>query len=138
MLNNISLCGRLVQDIELKTTNTGKSVAQFTLAVERDFAVNGEKETDFIPVVVWGGSAEFASKYFGKGKLMLVNGRMQVRKYQDKDGNNRYATEVVANNIYFGGDKGESKPSADVNVDPNNDPLKNFIEDNDFDGDIPF
>ena len=136
MLNNISLCGRLVQDIELKTTNTGKSVAQFTLAVERDFMVNGEKETDFIPIVVWGGTAEFASKYFSKGKLMLVNGRVQVRKYQDKDGNNRNATEVVANNIYFGGDKGESKPSVDVN--PNNDPLKNFVEDNSLDGDLPF
>lgn len=134
MLNIISLCGRLTADIELKTTTSGKSVAQFTLAVERDFGANGEKETDFIPVVVWGNTAEFASKYFSKGKLMIVNGRLQVRKYQDKDGNNRNATEVIANSIYFGGDKGETKPS----VDPQNDPLKQFVESADDDGDLPF
>ena len=106
MLNQINLCGRVTTDIEIKTTPSGKSVAQFNLAVERDFSNNdGERETDFIPVVVWGGTAEFASKYFSKGKMMIVGGRLQTRKYQTQNGENRYVTEVIANNVYFAGDR---------------------------------
>lgn len=112
MLNNINLCGRLTDNIELKKTNSGKSVAQFTLAVDRDFSNNGERETDFINIVVWGGTAEFASTYFAKGKMMIVNGRLQTRKYQTQNGENRRVTEVVANNVYFAGDKAKADEGA--------------------------
>lgn len=105
MLNNVTLCGRTTTDIELKATPNGKSVATFTLAVERDFSNNGEKETDFFSIVVWGKTAEFASKYFPKGSMMTLGGRLQNRSYTDKDGNKRYVTEVVASNIYFCGSK---------------------------------
>ena len=114
MLNNINLCGRVTAPIELKKTNSGKSVAQFTLAVDRDFSNNGERETDFINIVVWGNTAEFASRYFTKGKMMIVNGRLQVRKYQTQNGENRYATEVVANGVYFAGDKAQTDESAEA------------------------
>lgn len=108
MLNKIVLCGRTTTDIELKATATGKSVASFTLAVERDFSSNGERETDFIPVVVWGKTAEFASSYFRKGKMMIAEGRLQIRKYTDKDGNNRTISEVIADKIYFCGEKNDN------------------------------
>ena len=112
MLNNVNLCGRLTTDLELKQTPSGKAVTTFTLAVERDFQNNGEKESDFIQVVLWDKTAEFASKYFFKGSMMILSGRLQVRNYTNSNGEKRYVTEVVANNVYFAGDKrAESKPT---------------------------
>lgn len=124
MLNNITLCGRVTSDIELKTTQAGKSVASFTLAVERDFSSNGEKETDFIPIVVWGSTAEFASKYFGKGRMMIVIGRLQVRPWSDKEGNKRTTTEVVADKVHFAGDKSKS---TEVTVIGGNEPMEEVL-----------
>lgn len=102
MLNKIIIMGRLTADVELRRTNTGTAVASFTLACDRDF---GEKETDFIEVVAWRNTAEFVSKYFGKGRMAVVSGRLQIRKWQDKDGNKRSTAEVVADNVYFGDSK---------------------------------
>lgn len=103
MLNHVSIMGRLTKDVELRRTNSGTAVANFTLAVERDFK---DKETDFIECVAWGKTGEFAEKYFSKGKMAIVAGRLQIRKWEDKNGNKRSTAEVVAENIYFG----ESKP----------------------------
>jgi single-strand DNA-binding protein len=102
MLNHITIMGRLTKDVELRRTNTGTAVASFTLAVDRDF---GEKETDFIDVVAWRQTAEFVSKYFSKGRMAVVSGRLQIRKWNDKDGNKRSTAEVVADNVYFGDSK---------------------------------
>lgn len=108
MLNKIILMGRLVRDPELRRTTNGTAVASFTLAVERDIAAQGtEKETDFIDIVAWRNTAEFVSKYFAKGRMAVVPGRLQIRPWKDKDGNNRKATEVVAESVYFG----DSKPA---------------------------
>lgn len=104
MLNNISLAGRLVADPELKYTTNGTSVIQFTLAVDRDYS-GEQKQTDFINCVAWRHTAEFIYKYFNKGKLMILNGTLQTRKYTTQDGQNRTVFEVIANNVYFGGDK---------------------------------
>ena len=105
MLNVILLQGRLTDTPELKTTTNGKSVTSFSLAVERDFSTSDDKETDFINIVAWNKTAEFISKFFTKGKQMLVRGSLQVRKYQTQNGENRYATEVIADKVYFCGDK---------------------------------
>lgn len=105
MLNEIILQGRVTSDLELKTTTSGKSVCSFSLAVERDFSTDGEKITDFINIVTWGKTAEFVSRYFAKGKQMIVKGSLQVRKYQTQNGENRSATEVIAEKVYFSGDK---------------------------------
>ena len=108
MLNHISIMGRLTKDVELRYTNSGAAVASFTLAVDRDFKnSNGEKETDFIEVVCWKNTAEFVSKYFTKGKMAIVAGRLQIRGWTDKDGNKRKTAEVVADNVYFGDTKKE-------------------------------
>lgn len=107
MLNKSMVQGRLVKDIELKSTGSGKSVASFALAVERDFksSESGEREADFIDIVAWGNTAEFVEKYFHKGDMMIVEGRIQTRTYEDKDNNKRKAVEIVAANCYFGGSK---------------------------------
>ena len=104
MLNHIIIMGRLARDPELRHTQTGTPVASFTLAVDRDFRDKntGERTTDWIDVVAWRGSAEFVSKYFTKGRMAVVEGRLQIRDWTDKDGNKRRAAEVVADNIYFG------------------------------------
>lgn len=109
-LNHITIMGRLVKNPELRRTGSGIAVASFTLAVDRDFAdkQSGEKETDFIECVAWRNTAEFISKYFTKGRMAVVSGRLQVRKWQNKDGENRYTTEVVAENVYFGDSKKET------------------------------
>lgn len=107
MLNEIVLQGRLTKAPELKTTTSGKSVCSFSLAVERDFSTDGEKITDFINIVTWGKTAEFVSRYFAKGKQMIVKGSLQVRKYQTQNGENRETVEVVAEKVYFAGDKAE-------------------------------
>lgn len=101
-LNSISLYGRFTKDVELRNTQSGKKVASFSLAVDRDGKDAG---TDFINCVAWNGTAEFVSKYFSKGSAAVVLGRLQTRSYEDKDGNKRSATEVVAYSVYFGGDK---------------------------------
>ena len=100
MLNHISIMGRLTKDPELRRTGNGTAVASFTLAVDRDFSK--DKETDFIDCVAWKNTAEFVSNYFGKGKMAIVAGRLQIRSWTDKDGNKRKNAEVVADNVYFG------------------------------------
>lgn len=104
MLNHITLMGRLTRDPELRYTGAGTPVASLTIAVDRDFAnkENGEKQTDFIDIVAWRNTAEFVSKYFTKGSMAVVSGRLQIRDWEDKDGNKRKSAEVVADNIYFG------------------------------------
>ena len=110
MLNHITLMGRLTKDPELRHTGSGIPVVSFTLAVDRDFSdkQSGEKETDFFDVVAWRSKADFVSKYFTKGRMAVVSGRLQVRKWKNKDGENRYSTEVVAENVYFGDSQKEA------------------------------
>ena len=106
MLNIAIIMGRLTRDPELRRTNSGKPVASFTVAVDRDYAPEGqEKETDFIDCVAWNGTAEFVEKYFKKGSMIVVNGRLQLRNWTDKDGNKRRSAEIVASNVYFGESK---------------------------------
>ena len=107
MLNHITIMGRLTRDPELRRTGSGVAVTSFTLAVDRDFgkAENGEKETDFIECVAWKNTAEFVSKYFSKGRMAVVSGKLQNRSWTDKDGNKRRNAEVVAENVYFGDSK---------------------------------
>ena len=108
MLNPIVLMGRLTRDRALGRTGSGIPVASFSLAVDRDFGSNretGEKETDFIDIVAWRSTAEFVSRYFTKGRMAVVSGRLQIRAWTDKDGNKRRSAEVVADNIYFGDSK---------------------------------
>ena len=104
MLNKVFLQGRLVADPELRQTPAGVSVATFRIAVDRDFKnkETGEKETDFVTIVTWRATAEFVSRYFQKGRMAIVEGRLQMRNYTDRDGNKRTAAEVVADNVYFG------------------------------------
>ena len=106
MLNKIILMGRLTRDPELRRTQSGTAVTSFSLAVDRDFkSQSGEKETDFIDIVAWRGTGEFVSKYFTKGRMAVVEGRLQVRDWKDKDGNKRRSTEVIADSVYFGDSK---------------------------------
>ena len=106
MLNQIVLMGRLTRDPELRRTGSGVAVASFTLAVDRDFkSQNGEKECDFIDIVAWRNTGEFVSKYFNKGSMAVVSGRLQIRNWTDKEGNKRRSAEVVADNVYFGSSK---------------------------------
>ena len=107
MLNHITIMGRLVKDPELRRTQSGVAVCSFTVAVDRDFQSReaAEKQTDFIDVVAWRQTAEFVSKYFTKGRMIVVDGSLQSRKWQDKTGQNRVSWEVLANNIYFGDSK---------------------------------
>ena len=109
MLNRIILMGRLTRDPELRRTGSGVAVASFTLAVDRDFGKNeqGERETDFIDCVAWRQTGEFVSKYFTKGRMAVVSGRLQIRNWNDKDGNKRRTAEVIADNVYFGDSKRE-------------------------------
>lgn len=109
MLNTITIMGRMTKDPERRMTPQGTPVTSFTLAVERDFAANGaEKETDFIDCVAWRNTAEFVTRYFGKGRMAIVSGRLQIRTWTDKDGSKRRAAEVVANEVYFGDSKQKS------------------------------
>jgi single-strand DNA-binding protein len=101
-MNKVILIGRLTRDPEVKNTTTGKAVATFTLAVDRRFKnKDGQKEADFVPIVVWGKQAEFAGQYLSKGSQIGVSGRLQVRSYDGQDGQRRYVTEVVADEVYF-------------------------------------
>lgn len=109
MLNHIVLMGRLTRDPELRRTGSGVAVASFSIAVDRDFGKTetGEKETDFIDIVAWRQTAEFVSKYFAKGRMAVVSGRLQIRSWTDKEGNRRRNAEVIADNVYFGDSKRE-------------------------------
>jgi single-strand DNA-binding protein len=132
MLNHISIMGRLTKDVELRRTNSGTAVASFTLAVDRDFSK--EKETDFIDCVAWKNTAEFVSNHFSKGKMAIVAGRLQIRSWKDKDGNNRRTAEVVAENVYFG----EAKTSGNKYEDAMNQTSQDYAVVDGDDGDLPF
>ena len=123
MLNHIIIMGRLTRDPELRRTGSGIAVASFSVAVERDYPDKdtGEKGVDFINCVAWRQTGEFVSKYFNKGSLIVVSGRLQLQNWTDKDGNKRTSAEVVAENVYFGGSKKESvgttaTPAASNNI----------------------
>lgn len=151
MLNRIILMGRLTRDPELRNTQSGVAVASFSLAVDRDFKdkSTGKKVTDFIDVVAWRQTGEFVSKFFTKGRMAVVEGRLQIRDWTDKEGNKRRSAEVVADNVYFG----DSKPREDGGEPPayGDDPMNgagsgfdvppgfspNFGEPED-DGELPF
>lgn len=140
MLNKIFIMGRLTRDPELRRTQNGTAVTSFTLAVDRDFKnADGTKETDFIDCVVWRQTAEFVSKYFTKGRMAVVEGRLQTRDWQDKDGNKRRNAGVIADNVYFGDSRSDNAPGsyqaakAPVNVD-----AEDFAEVEDDDSDLPF
>ena len=110
MLNKIIIMGRLTRDPELRRTGSGTAVTSFSLAVDRDFkSQSGEKETDFIDVVAWRSTAEFVAKYFTKGRMAVVTGRLQIRNWTDKEGNKRRSAEVVADNVYFGDSKRDAE-----------------------------
>lgn len=140
MLNKIFLQGRFTRDPEMRQTGGGTSVANFSLAVDRDLKnkQTGERETDFIDCVAWGNTADFVSKYFGKGRMAVVDGRLQMRDWTDKDGNKRRSAEVVANNVYFG----DSKQSDSSNTAPAYSapaaPAQEYNELSGDDGDLPF
>ena len=120
MLNKILLQGRLVADPELRHTQSGVAVASFRIAVGRDYKdiVSGERATDFISIVAWRQTGEFVSKYFSKGRMVIVDGRLQIREYTDNDGNRRWATEVVASNVYFGDSKRDGDAPSDAGQQP--------------------
>ena len=139
--NLVVLTGRLTVDPELKTTTNGVSVCSFNIAVDRRYKQGEEKQADFITIVAWRGSAEFIAKYFKKGDKIGIEGSIQTRKYQDKNGNNRTAFEVVVNNAQFV----ESKRDKDVNIDTDEPPQNFSNNDNGFedmgevgDDDLPF
>ena len=117
MLNRIILMGRLTRDPELRQTQSGASVANFSLAVDRDFKdkQTGEKTTDFIDIVAWRSSAEFVSRFFTKGRMAVVEGRLQLRDWTDKDGGKRRSAEVVADNVYFGDSKRDGGDNSGYN-----------------------
>ena len=154
MLNHIVLMGRLTRDPELRYTSANVPVASFRIAVDRDYGrgENGERQTDFIDVVAWRQTGEFVSKYFTKGSMAVVSGRLQIREYTDRDGNRRTAAEVVADNVYFGDSKrrddGEA-PARSGNYSTRSNPQESydraprstgdsFMDLGDDDGELPF
>ena len=138
MLNHISLLGRLTKDPELRRTPTGKAVASFTLAVDRDYAEKGaERQTDFIECVAWGSTAEFIERNFQKGQLAAADGRLQIRGWTDKDGHKRKTTEIVVSNIYFAGAKND-RQAGEKEVPPYIPPADNFTVIDDEDDRLPF
>ena len=144
MLNHIVIMGRLTRDPELRRTSNGKAVTSFTVAVDRDFAPKGaEKETDFFDCVAWNNTGEFVAKYFRKGSLAVVSGRLQTRSWTDKDGNKRKTVEIVADSCYFGESKKSSAPPAPSYSAPSAsyDGAKyggEFVPEDDDDGQLPF
>ena len=146
MLNHIVIMGRLAHDPELRHTQTGTPVASFRLAVDRDFKDKntGERTTDWIDVVAWRGTGEFVSRYFSKGRMAVVEGRLQIRDWTDKEGSKRRSAEVVADSVYFGDSKRDSDSSntsrgyqapADYGVPSGGDAFSELADD---DGDFPF
>ena len=153
MLNHITIMGRLTRDPELRYTQSQTPVASFTLAVDRDFGSRdgGEKQTDFIDCVSWRQTAEFVSKYFTKGSMAVVSGRLQIRDWTDRDGGKRRSAEVVVDNMYFGesrrrdGDSGDSRSSSYSSYGNSGSAGKSsapaasaFAELDDGDGELPF
>lgn len=137
MLNRIIIMGRMTRDPELRRTQSGNAVTSFSLAVERDIKnQNGEKETDFIDVVAWKNTAEFVSRYFSKGRMVVVEGRLQMRDWKDQNGNNRRTAEVVADSVYFGDSKREES-YAERNEAPAVDSSAQITEEQE-DGELPF
>ena len=142
MLNHITIMGRMTRDPELRRTGTGTAVASFTVAVDRDYSGKdgGEKETDFIDCVAWRQTGEFVSKYFTKGRMAVVSGRLQIRSWTDKDGNKRRTAEVVADNVYFGDSKrdGDSDSFNGSYGVPVTGPASDFAMLDDDDAQLPF
>lgn len=140
MLNQVSIMGRLTRDPELRYTQAGTPVAAFTLAVERDFKDgNGDKQTDFIDCIAWRQTGEFVSKYFTKGQMAVVSGRLQIRDWTDDKGNKRRVAEVVSDRVYFAGNKMESKTNDQSEL-TEYDPDAQSFEDIPYDSDeeLPF
>ena len=137
MLNRCIFMGRLTRDPELRRTQSGTAVASFSLAVDRDFKDKntGARTTDFIDIVAWKGTAEFVSRYFTKGRMAVVEGRLQIRDWNDKDGNKRRSAEVIAEIIYFGDSNrdGAAAPAGSAPVQSGE-----FAELSDDDGELPF
>ena len=138
MLNQIVLMGRMVRDPELRHTQNGTAVASFTLAVDRDFKdkQTGEKETDFIDCVAWRHTAEFVSRYFSKGRMAVVEGRMQIRNWTDKEGNKRRSAEVLTDSVYFGDSRqseGGNAPEESFPPEPGHE-----LSEEEDDGELPF
>ena len=150
MLNRIILMGRLTRDPELRRTQSGTAVTSFSLAVDRDFkSQNGDKETDFIDIVAWRSTAEFVSKYFTKGRMAVVEGRLQIRDWTDREGGKRRSAEVVADNVYFGDSKRDaasdggyapaySAPAGRAPMMAPSDGNSDFAEIGEEDGELPF
>lgn len=145
MLNHITIMGRMVRDPELRRTGSGISCVSFTLAVDRDYSGKdgGEKETDFIDCVAWRSTADFVSKYFTKGRMAVVSGRLQIRGWTDKEGNKRRTAEVVADNVYFADSKKEESSGNSYGQQggysaPANTPAQDFAMLDDDDAQLPF
>ena len=141
MLNKIILMGRLCTNPELRRTGSGTAVTSFSLACDRDFkSQSGEKETDFIEVVAWKNTAEFVSKYFTKGRMAVVEGRLQIRDWTDKAGNKRITAEIVADNVYFADSKrSESNDNQKENFNALSGRLSDdFVPISEEDGELPF
>ena len=141
MLNKIIIMGRLVRDPELRRTGSGTAVTSFSLACDRDFkSQSGEKETDFIEAVAWKNTAEFVSKYFSKGRMAVVEGRLQIRDWTDKSGNKRITAEVVADNVYFADSKrSESNDNQKENFNALSGRVSDdFVPASEEDGELPF
>ncbi len=149
MLNQIVIMGRFTRDPELRHTQSGHPVASFTLAVERDFSSRdgGERATDFIDCVAWRNTGEFVSKYFTKGQMAAVSGRLQIREWTDRDGNKRRSAEIVADSVYFADSKKTREGSGDYSQNSrsaapafNDIPVSesDFSELDDGDGELPF
>ena len=141
MLNKVVIMGRFTKDPELRRTGSGAAVTSFSLACDRDFkSQSGDKETDFIEVVAWKNTAEFVSKYFSKGRMAVVEGRLQIRDWTDKDGGKRRSAEVVADNVYFADSKrSESNENQKENFNALSGRLSDdFVPISEEDGEIPF
>lgn len=137
MLNKIFLMGRLTRDPELRRTENGTAVASFTLAVDRDYkSQDGEKETDFIDIVAWRSTAEFVAKYFSKGRMAVVEGRLQLRGWTDKTGGKRRSAEVVADSVYFGDSKKAAEPGTQQEAPPTDREFHEVPEEEQ--GELPF
>ena len=135
-MNKVILMGRLTKEPELRHTTTDKPVTSFTLAVDRGFRTNGERQADFINCVAWNGTAEFVAKWFTKGQLVALSGRIQTRTYKDRDGNNRAAVEVVADEVFFAEGKREN---TEANTDELPPPASADFEENSGDNEpLPF
>lgn len=144
MLNKVFIMGRLTRDPELRRTQAGTAVASFTLAVDRDYKdkSSGERGVDWVNCVAWRQSAEFVSRYFTKGRMAVVEGRLQVSEWTDQEGSRHWKTEVVADNIYFGDSKAalpKSSPAGDASSPARGEPRSGYTEEQDVDdGELPF